>query len=51
MCVPLNLSQGDVNTDSLDGMSNEEIQSTLADMSVSKAYKLIGKTDLKLLHT
>jgi hypothetical protein len=30
------------------GMSNEEIQSTLADQFISKAYRLIGKRDDKL---
>jgi hypothetical protein len=49
----LNSSWGVVNTDSLDDMSDEEIQFALADQFVSKAYRLIGKRDNKPfpLHT
>jgi hypothetical protein len=39
----LNYSRGVVNAESLDGMSDEEIQSALADQFVSKAYRLNGK--------
>jgi hypothetical protein len=39
----LNSSRRVAKTDSLDGMSDEEIQSTLADQCVSKAYRLIGR--------
>jgi hypothetical protein len=41
----LNFSRGIINTDSLHSMSDEEIQSTLADHFVSEAFKLIGKGD------
>jgi hypothetical protein len=41
----LNSSRGVIHTDSLDGMSDEEIQSALADQLVSLAYRLIGKRD------
>jgi hypothetical protein len=41
----LNSSRGVVKTDSLDDMSDEDIQSALADHYVSKAYWLIGKSD------
>jgi hypothetical protein len=34
----LNFSQGSINADRLDGMLNKEIQSHLAEQSVSKAY-------------
>jgi hypothetical protein len=49
----LNSSRGVVYTDSLDGMSAEEIQSALAEQFVSRAYRLIGKMDNKPfpLHT
>jgi len=43
----LNSSRGVVNTDALDGMSDDEIQSALAEQSVSRAYRLIGKRDGK----
>jgi hypothetical protein len=43
----LNSSRGFVNTYSLDGMSDDEIQSALADQSVLRAYRLIGKRDEK----
>jgi hypothetical protein len=44
----LNSSRGVIRTDSLDGMSDEEIQSALADQFVLRAYRLIGKNDNKL---
>ncbi|KAJ4425685.1 hypothetical protein ANN_27881 [Periplaneta americana] len=39
----LNTTRGVVHTDSLDGLSDEEIQLELAEQSVSKAYRLIRK--------
>jgi hypothetical protein len=36
-----------IHTDSLDGMSDAEIQSALADQFVSQAYRLPGKRDNK----
>ncbi|KAJ4425727.1 hypothetical protein ANN_27923 [Periplaneta americana] len=41
----LNTTRGVVHTDSLDGMSDEEIQLELAEQSVSKAYRLLRKRD------
>jgi hypothetical protein len=38
-----------INTDSLDDMTDEEIQFSLADQFVSKAYRLIAKRDNKPL--
>jgi hypothetical protein len=43
----LNSSRGVVNSDSLEDMSDEEIQFALADQFVSKAYRLIVKRDNK----
>jgi hypothetical protein len=43
----LNYSWGVVSTDSLDGLSSEEIQTALAGQSVSEAYRLIGKRNGK----
>jgi hypothetical protein len=43
----LNSSRGVVNTDALDGMSDDEIQSALAEQFVSRVYHLIGKRDWK----
>jgi hypothetical protein len=43
----LNSSRGVNHTDSLNGTSDEEILSALADQFVSRAYRLIGKTDNK----
>jgi hypothetical protein len=45
--VSLNSFRGVISTDTLDGLSDEAIQSFLADQSVSKAHKLIGKRDGK----
>jgi hypothetical protein len=39
-----------IKTDSLDDMSNEEIQTDLADQSVSKAFRLIGHRNGKPAH-
>jgi hypothetical protein len=44
----LNSSTGVISTDALDGLSYEAIQSFLADLSVSRACRLIGKRDDKL---
>jgi hypothetical protein len=41
----LNSSRRVIHTHSLDGMSDEEIQSALADQFVSRAYRLTGKRD------
>jgi hypothetical protein len=43
----LNFSQGVVSTDSLSGMLDEEIQSSLTDHSISEAFGLVGKRDDK----
>jgi hypothetical protein len=43
----LNFSGGVFSTDALNSISDEAIQSFLADQSVSRAYRLIGKRDDK----
>jgi hypothetical protein len=43
----LNSSWGIVSADSLHGMSDKKIQSAVANQSVSKAHRLIGKRDGK----
>jgi hypothetical protein len=43
----LNSFRGDVSSDALDELSDEAIQSFLADQCVSMAYRLIGKRDDK----
>lgn len=41
----LNTTRGVITTSSLEGLSDEEIQLELAEQSVSKAYRLLGKRD------
>jgi hypothetical protein len=43
----LNSSRGVIHSDSLDGMSDEEIPCALTDQFVSLAYRLIGEWDNK----
>jgi hypothetical protein len=43
-----NSSRGVVNTDSLDGMSDDEIQTALANQPLSRTYRLVRKRDEKL---
>jgi hypothetical protein len=45
--VSLNSSWGVISTDALDGLSDEAIQSFLADQTLTKANRLIGKHDDK----
>jgi hypothetical protein len=42
--LSLNSSRGVISTDALDGLSDEAIQSFLADQPLSRAYRLIGKS-------
>jgi hypothetical protein len=43
----LNLSQGVITTDILNGISDKEIQTCLAYQFVPKAYRLVGKRNSK----
>jgi hypothetical protein len=45
--VSLKFFRGVVTTDSVDGMTDEEIQPALVNQSVSKVHRLIGKRDGK----